>query len=181
MEAPPSENQGSIDSFVGRFTNIHTVNEFLEGYSITQVSRWLKISWRRLDYWDRRGIVKPSVVRASGPGRGKERRYSFADLVTLRAVARLREHGIPAIRLRKALRHLQERTRDGADLLRRGVLITDGHDVYEVTDRDERMVELTQDGQVAFSFALRPLVEDVTRRMPPRLRPNGEPALRANK
>jgi DNA-binding transcriptional MerR regulator len=150
------------------------LNVFQDGFSITQVSRWLKVSWRRLDYWDRRGIVKPSVVSASGPGRGKERRYSFVDLVALRAVVRLREHGIPAIRLRKALQHLQKRAHDTAELLRRGVLITDGHDLYEVTDRDERLVELTQDGQMAFSFALRPLVADVTRRIPARYRPTEE-------
>jgi len=148
------------------------VNVFQDNFSISQVSRWLKVSWRRLDYWDRRGIVKPSVVRASGPGRGKERRYSFADLVALRAVVRLREHGIPAVRLRKALQHLQARTRDAVDLLRRGVLITDGHDVYEVTESDERLVELTQGGQVAFSFALRPLMADVARRLPARYRPS---------
>jgi DNA-binding transcriptional MerR regulator len=151
------------------------MNVFQDGYSIMQVSRWLKVSWRRLDYWDRRGIVKPSVVRAFGPGRGRERRYSFVDLVALRAVVRLREHGIPAIRLRKALQHLQKRAHDATELLRRGVLITDGHDLYEVTDRDERLVELTQDGQLAFSFALRPLVADVTRRMPARFRPTEQP------
>jgi DNA-binding transcriptional MerR regulator len=157
------------------------VNVFQDSFSITQVSRWLKISWRRLDYWDRRGIVKPSVVQASGPGRGKERRYSFADLVTLRAVARLREHHIPAIRLRKALKHLQERTRDAADLLRRGMLITDGHDLYEVTEQESRLVELSQGGQFAFSFALRPLADDVSRRIPLRYRPNEQPPVRAKK
>ena len=66
----------SIDSSVELFTNIHAVNEYKEGFSISQVSRWLKISWRRLDYWDRRGIVRPSVVQISverkrGTGEGR--------------------------------------------------------------------------------------------------------------
>jgi DNA-binding transcriptional MerR regulator len=43
------------------------------------VARITGIPWRTLDYWAKRGILKPSIQDASGTG--TFRIYSFDDLV----------------------------------------------------------------------------------------------------
>ena len=57
------------------------------------------VSRRRLDYWDRQGIAKPSV--ASARGRGSRRLYSFTNLVELVTVRNLREGGMSLQKIRR--------------------------------------------------------------------------------
>lgn len=62
------------------------------GYSGPSACRLTGASYRRLDYWDRIGLVRPSLADAHGSG--SQRRYSERDLSCLRAVVRLRALGI---------------------------------------------------------------------------------------
>ncbi len=62
-------------------------------YTTVEVARLTGVTYRQLDYWDRIGFVRPSVRPATGPGNGG-RRYSEADVETLRLTKRLLDLGV---------------------------------------------------------------------------------------
>lgn len=51
------------------------------------------ITYRQLDYWARTDLVRPSLAEAQGSG--TQRRYSTADIVSLRVVAAICHLGGP--------------------------------------------------------------------------------------
>jgi tetratricopeptide (TPR) repeat protein len=75
-------------------------------YSIGDVARILKVSPRRLRYWQKTQLVE-SV--ASGE---LEEGYAFRDLVCLRTVVSLLEKGVPLQRIRRSLETLRDREPD---------------------------------------------------------------------
>jgi hypothetical protein len=54
------------------------------GFRGPEVCRLTGLSYRRLDYWDRIGLVRPSVTPAAGSG--SLRLYSADDVVMIRAI-----------------------------------------------------------------------------------------------
>jgi len=56
-------------------------------YRGPEVCRVARISYKQLDYWDRIGLVVPSVALATGSG--SQRLYSADDVVVIRAIADL--------------------------------------------------------------------------------------------
>lgn len=60
------------------------------------------ITSRQVNYWDKTGIVKPSVVQASGSG--SRRLYSFVDLVQFKVAKFLKDAGLSLQKIRKSLR-----------------------------------------------------------------------------
>jgi DNA-binding transcriptional MerR regulator len=67
-----------------------------------EVERILGISLRRLGYWDRTGLVVPSART-----RGGHRRYTFEDLVALKAARQLIDAGVSVQRIRSSLGSLK--------------------------------------------------------------------------
>ena len=57
------------------------------GYSGNASASAAGISYRQLDYWDRTGLVQPSVRGAAGSG--TQRLYAFRDILVLKLVKRL--------------------------------------------------------------------------------------------
>jgi DNA-binding transcriptional MerR regulator len=107
------------------------------------------ISQRCLDYWDERGIVVPSSVRAGG--KGSERRYTYDDLLKLTVVKRLRASGLSLQRIRKGLSKLRKASAADDPLLRE-VLVTDGKSIHRVTEDVTVIEDLLSDGQLVFSI-----------------------------
>lgn len=92
-----------------------------------ETCRLAGITYRQLDYWARTGIVEPSGQVARGSG--TQRLYTCSDLLVLRVVAALRDHGVE-------LRHAVEL----AALIRdRGDALTPG-DVIAVDGRGARLI-----------------------------------------
>src|ERR1700752_630648 len=106
------------------------------------------ITYRRLDYWARTGLVEPSVRAAHGSG--SQRLYSFRDILVLKVVKRLLDTGISLQQIRAAVDHLRDR---GPADLARLTLMSDGVTVYECTSADE-VVDLLAGGQGVFGIAL---------------------------
>lgn len=106
------------------------------------------ITYRQLDYWDRTGLVSPSVRSATGSG--SQRLYSFRDIVVLKVVKRLLSAGVSLQQIRKALTSLANR---GIDDLSQITLMSDGASVYECVSPDE-VVDLIQGGQGVFGIAV---------------------------
>jgi DNA-binding transcriptional MerR regulator len=72
----------------------------MKGYRTRDVVRMTGISYRRLDYWDREGLLVPSLKRADGSG--SARIYSDEDVARASCIARLQTAGVSltAIKLR---------------------------------------------------------------------------------
>ena len=107
------------------------------------------ITRRTLDYWDRTGLVKPSL-RSTTADSDDLQWYSFRDVLTLKVIKRLLGAGISLQQIRAAVQHLQERSTDD---LTRVTLMSDGVSVYECTSNDE-VIDLLQSGQGVFGIAL---------------------------
>jgi DNA-binding transcriptional MerR regulator len=77
-----------------------------DSFSAVEAASLAGLPYSRVDYWARSGLIQPSIARAGG--RGTERKYSFRDLVALRAARELRDARISAQTLRKVIDRLRE-------------------------------------------------------------------------
>jgi len=127
------------------------------GFRTSEVVKLTGLTHRQLDHWDRTGLFKPSLAPARG--RGSARFYSFLDVVQLRAAKRLLDAGLSARRLRKCLEFLRENLRE--ENLAALSLVTDGRDVFMLTDDPQLIVHLLQEGQVVWAVKLE--IKEVTR------------------
>jgi DNA-binding transcriptional MerR regulator len=113
-----------------------------------------------LDTWSRRSkFLVPSMP---APRRGVPKRYSFRDVVAIRVASELRAAGISVGSLRRVVNYL--RARKGlscAEALASTQLVTDGHDVYEVSG-EQSISALRRPGQrVLFVVPLDELVTEI--------------------
>lgn len=110
------------------------------GYSGTQTASVVGISYRQLDYWARTNLIRPSLSDASGSG--SRRRYSYSDLLELKAIKKLLDSGIKLEQVRKVFEYLREHV--STDIAAAHIVI-DGASV-NVYDGDE-LVDALQNGQ----------------------------------
>jgi len=75
-------------------------------YSLGDIARILKVSPRRLRYWQRTELVESLASQAGDDG------YAFRDLVVLRAILSLLDKGIPLQRIRRNLETVRDRLPD---------------------------------------------------------------------
>jgi len=75
-------------------------------YSLGDIARILKVSPRRLRYWQRTELVESLALPTDGDG------YAFRDLVVLRAILSLLDKGIPLQRIRRNLEIVRDRLPD---------------------------------------------------------------------
>ena len=90
----------------------------------------------QLQYWDKQGIVKPSLA---AEGRGSRRLYTFEELVQLKAAKGMRDQGLSLQRLRKALSNLRKLFPDMEKPLSEIKFLTDGETVF-VMENDPRVI-----------------------------------------
>lgn len=81
--------------------NLPSNNESL--FSSSQICTIAGISRRQLQYWDKSGLVNPSHKTGGGHGR-----YTFSDLISIRAAKKLIDAGISVQRIRKSLGQLKQ-------------------------------------------------------------------------
>lgn len=133
------------------------------GFSADVTRRVVGISYRQLDYWDKTGLIRPSVQKARG--KGSRRLYSFEDLVELRVVAKLLGAGLLLPAVRKAARYLRLHFADVVRPLARLALQTDGkHALVQTTD-GKHLIDATAGGQVVITVAVAPIVQDLRERV----------------
>jgi len=116
-------------------------------FTAAAARRIVGVSQRKLDYWDERGLVIPSIRKADG--KGSDRRYSFRDLVKLSVVKRLRDAGLSLGKIDAAIKIL--RRRRGGDPLADQCLITDGKTVHVMTDDPSALEDVLRKGQLVFT------------------------------
>jgi DNA-binding transcriptional MerR regulator len=116
-----------------------------------------------VDYWARTGLLKPSGREAAG--KGSKRRYTFQDLVSLQTISKLREGNCPLQKIRSAVRYLAVHYPDlsQSQTLARLTLLTDGKQVYVLTDQRQIMEVLTR--QMVWSVPLGKLIIDANKQV----------------
>ena len=106
----------------------------VDGFNSLQAGRFTGCTGNQLRYWDKIGLVKPSI-QATGGRPGVRRYYSFRDLIALKVVKSLLDGGLSLQRVRRAFEYL----RDNAGLeehLSSVKLVTDGQSVFKVCRND---------------------------------------------
>ena len=72
-------------------------------FKTREVVELLDLSRRQLQYWAKTGLIEPSERTLGG-----HHRYSFADLVALKATKRLIDAGVSVQKIRRSVRALQD-------------------------------------------------------------------------
>jgi DNA-binding transcriptional MerR regulator len=110
------------------------------GYGGTQAAKIVGISYRQLDYWARTDLIRPSLSDASGSG--SRRRYSYNDLLELKAIKKLLDAGIKLEQVRNVFEYLREHV--GTDIAAAHIVI-DGGSV--VLCQGDELIDVLQNGQ----------------------------------
>ena len=129
----------------------------ISGFRSPQVCKVVGITYRQLDYWDRSGLLGPSLQVASGSG--TQRLYTLQDVVTLRVIKRLKDAGTSLHKIRSAFEQLEEQVGEGwreSDI----TLLSDGTTIYAATSPEE-VIDLLRKGQGVFGIAVRPVHDEV--------------------
>ncbi len=136
-----------------------------QAFTAEQKCRLSNCTHHQLRYWDRVGLVSPSI-QGTGGRPGVRRLYSFRDLIALRVVRSLLDNGMSLQRVRRAWDYLR---REGGmeDQLSDVKLVTDGQTIFRVSNDDGELMDALREGQLAFFVAIdeiaREVEEDVTR------------------
>ena len=127
---------------------MQTIDLKKEAFNTKQVCTITAISRKQVIYWDNKGVVKPSIRLAAG--RGSNRLYSYADLLALTVVKRLRDLGISLQKVRKCVRYLRRYLPDISQPLNFCTLVTDGEAIQLVEDKDTLIDTVKHPGQRAW-------------------------------
>ena len=122
------------------------------------------VSVPTLSYWVNTGLIKPA--RAWGEGHGRRYAFSLLNLIEIMTVARLRRHGLPMQRLRKAVEALEQHRDEVSRPLAMLTLVTDGRDLFEVVKGEAELAQVVRchDGQGIFAIAIDELCREIERK-----------------
>lgn len=143
-----------------RDTNTEHPTEGMQGYRAPQVCKLAGITYRQLDYWDRTGLLQPSLIAAQGSG--TQRLYSFSDLVQLRMIKGLLDTGLHLNRIRQAVEWLREQ--EIHQPLSDANLMSDGTTILTSFDREgtqEYLMDALRRGQGVFAIAVGQIQRDL--------------------
>lgn len=145
-------------------------NQEAAGFRAPQVCKFVGITYRQLDYWARTGLLRPSMVEASGSG--SQRLYSFTDVVQLKVVKRLLDAGMSLKKIRSAIDILRTEL-ESEEPLTDVTLLSDGVSIYAAHSSDE-VVDVFRRGQGVFGIAVGPVQAEIADAIR-ELRPVGVP------
>ncbi|HEV3280918.1 MAG TPA: MerR family transcriptional regulator [Acidimicrobiales bacterium] len=117
-----------------------------DGFRGAEVCSVVGITYRQLDYWARTGLLRPSIVDASGSG--SQRRYSYGDVLELKVIKRLLDAGLKLQQARQAVECL--RGDFGVDLASAQLVLAGSRSVLAHSDGE--VVDLLAGGQGVFNI-----------------------------
>ena len=120
-------------------------------FSPEDVQRIIGLTRKQLDQWDRLQLVSPREEQGT-------RYYDFRDLIGLRTIKQLREKGVTANRLQRALSALNEKLSEVKIPLSQLRILSDGKHVL-VEQGATRLEPLS--GQFVLNFETRELAESI--------------------
>ncbi len=112
-----------------------------EGWSGQRTAEIVGITYRQLDYWARTDLVRPSLADAKGSG--SRRRYSYRDLLELKAIKRLLDAGIKLEVVREVFSYLRDHL--GEDIATANLVIQGNKSV--LIQNDGELIDLVKQGQ----------------------------------
>ena len=127
-------------------------------FRISEVSRVVGATRRQLAYWDKTGLVSPSLRPASG--RGSRRLYSIEDIFELQILVKLLDSSLPLQRIRSSFRFIRGQSRTLSSF----VVLTDGKSVYFYEDYNV-LVDTSKQGQTVLRIAVQDLISEVQARL----------------
>jgi len=134
----------------------------MDGYGSRFISTTFGVPVSALHYWDRTGLVKPSLRPAAG--RGSKRLFAFRDLVQLLVVSRLRDMGVSLQRIRKCLTFLKKRFPELEAPLAELSLVTDGDSIFMLTDDAAKVLDTLRE-QFVWSVPIGALLRSARERI----------------
>ena len=109
-------------------------------FSGTQAADVVGITYRRLDYWARTDLVRPSCTDAAGSG--SRRRYTYRDLLELRIIKQLLDAGIRLESIRDVFAYLRDHIETDISAAH---LVIDGSSV--VLCNGDELIDVLRHGQ----------------------------------
>ncbi len=109
-------------------------------FSGTQAAEIVGITYRRLDYWARTDLVRPSGTDATGSGSRRE--YTYRDLLELKVIKKLLDAGIKLESIRDVFAYMREYVDTDISSAH---LVIDGNSVV-LCDGDE-LIDVLRHGQ----------------------------------
>jgi DNA-binding transcriptional MerR regulator len=127
-------------------------------FRTSEVSHVVGATYNQLVYWDKTGLVSPSLKTASG--RGSRRLYSVDDIFELKILMKLLDSSLPLQRIRSSFRFIRGQSKALSSL----VVLTDGKTVYFYEDYDV-LVDTLKKGQTVLRIAVQDLIAEVQARL----------------
>lgn len=135
-------------------------------YSTSEVAAFSGFTVRQVGYWAKQEMIIPSVQQAHGSG--TRRKYSFDDLLLLRFVRQLMNHGWSLQKIREAITRLKDVMGD-PNSLQKAVLVHGSHTILAICKvrGGERIILDTLDpgGQQVMWIYLDVLREEIERKI----------------
>ena len=126
-------------------------------FGISEVARVVGATRRQLAYWDKTGLVSPSLRPA---GRDSRRRYSIEDIFELQILMKLLNSPLPLQRIRSSFSFIRGQSRTLSSF----VVLTDGKTVYLYED-DKVLVDTLKQGQTVLRITVQDLISEVQARL----------------
>jgi DNA-binding transcriptional MerR regulator len=139
-----------------------------EGWSGQRTAEIVGITYRQLDYWARTDLVRPSLADAHGSG--SRRKYSYRDLLELKAIKRLLDAGIKLEVVREVFSYMRDNL--GEDVSTANLVIQGSRTVLIQTDGE--LIDLVKQGQGVLNILPLAGVKDEIDARIVALRPSGE-------
>jgi len=123
-------------------------------FNVQEVARIVGASRRRLEYWDKTGLIHPSLKTVSE--KGSPALYSVQDIIDIKIILRLLQSSLPLQRIRTGFRFIKERQYSLAS----SIMISDGKTIYLYQD-DDLLVDVLKGGQMVSRVSVQDLIAEV--------------------
>ena len=158
-EKVAGENLGEVKAIEREFTakDVQAILRSLTGNTE-------QIGLALLNYYARTDLV-PATGRAKHRGRTK---YSYADVVLLVWLFRMKREGLPVNRFRRGIAYLRKRLPKLYESPKDMLMLTDGKQLFlkhRVLDRDDiaEVLTGTRAGQYVWAYSIGSLIEEIDR------------------
>jgi DNA-binding transcriptional MerR regulator len=124
-------------------------------YTTQDAVRYTDLGRSMIHYLCRQGILTPSGQGSRGRGHGVKYRFTFSDLILMKTFSYLFRHGISVKKLKEAHKTWSRTIKSNKNgFPSRKFLVTDGKNILFFDEKSDVLVELNNDGQMAFRFVL---------------------------
>ena len=128
-------------------------------YDSKKAAKVLGVTLRQIQYWDEKGIVKPSIQKANG--KGTVRLFSYEDLIQLKVVKRLRDNNISLKKIKKSIEYLKNELPNIKNPLIELSFVTDGDTIFVLTDDKDKLIDTLKSGQLTWHIPIDTIIREV--------------------